>query len=56
MAYMLCTDVEDGELAHSCVHGPPPHEVKVCVFAKHNREHWPAILARVGPKPTERKG
>lgn len=31
-----CDGMVEGELDHSCEHGPPPHRVKVCVVAKDN--------------------
>ncbi len=34
--YVLCDGLIDGELAHSCRHGPPPHEIKVCITKKYN--------------------
>ncbi len=36
-----CTDIAEGRIAHSCQHGPPPHEVLVCMCQKDN----PAALA-----------
>jgi hypothetical protein len=36
-AYVQCdSEPLRGELAHSCVHGPPPHRIKVCLVAKDN--------------------
>jgi hypothetical protein len=36
-AYVQCdAELLRGELPHSCVHGPPPHRIKVCVVAKDN--------------------
>lgn len=32
--YVLCNGMIEGELAHSCSHGPPPHQVKVCITKK----------------------
>jgi hypothetical protein len=49
--YVMCDGMIDGELAHSCRHGPPPHEIKVCITKKHNEQLWPQILQIVGPKP-----
>ena len=49
--YMFCDQIESGELAHSCSHGPPPHQIKVCLIKKYNQEHWKKILIDVGPKP-----
>lgn len=34
--YVWCDAMLEGELAHSCEHGPAPHKVKVCVVAKDN--------------------
>ena len=50
-AYVMCDQMLQGELAHSCAHGPPPHEIKVCLPRKHNKEVWKDILDIVGPKP-----
>lgn len=51
---VLCTQV-DGDIAHSCMHGPPPHEILVCVVKKDNAKD---VLARVlelaGPRPVRR--
>jgi len=41
-AYVWCDAELEGELAHSCEHGPPPHSVNVTVVAKDN----PAALMR----------
>lgn len=34
--YVWCDREYRGELAHSCMHGPPPHRIKVCIVAKDN--------------------
>jgi hypothetical protein len=34
--YIWCDQISDGELAHSCKHGPPPHEIKVVVVGVDN--------------------
>jgi hypothetical protein len=49
--YIWCDDVLAGELAHSCRHGPPPHEIKVCLTKKDNSAVWEAIARVVGPRP-----
>ena len=50
-ARVSCTDVE-GDIAHSCLHGPPPHEIKVCVVKKDNSpEIYRSLLELAGPKP-----
>jgi hypothetical protein len=33
--YVWCTQVE-GDIAHTCAHGPAPHWIKVCVVKKDN--------------------
>lgn len=49
--YVLCNEMVGGELAHSCRHGPPPHEIKVCITKMHNDGIWRDIIQIVGPKP-----
>lgn len=34
--YVRCDGALAGEVAHSCMHGPPPHRIKVVVVAKDN--------------------
>jgi len=34
--YVQCDGMVEGELDHSCEHGPPPHRIKVCVVARDN--------------------
>lgn len=34
--YINCDEVEEGELAHSCTHGPAPHRIKVVMVKKDN--------------------
>ena len=29
--YIFCTDIIEGEVAHSCQHGSPPHNIKICI-------------------------
>ena len=49
--YVWC-DVVQGDIAHSCAHGPGPHNIKVCLVKKDNsREVWGRLSAIVGPKP-----
>ena len=55
MGYVMCDEMASGELAHSCAHGPPPHEIKVCLIKKYNKSHWKQLLGRVGPKPGSEK-
>jgi hypothetical protein len=53
--YVRCNEMIDGRVAHSCRHGPPPHDIKVCVTKKYNEKIWPKILDIVGPKPMPRR-
>src|SRR5262249_35354697 len=48
--YVLCSDVEGG-IAHSCRHGSGPHNIKVCVVKKDNKDVWPKLVEIAGPKP-----
>ena len=35
--YISCDLIpDDADFGHSCLHGPPPHDIKVCVVAKDN--------------------
>jgi len=34
--YVWCDRMVEGELAHSCAHGPGPHRIKVCIVKKGN--------------------
>lgn len=42
-AYVWCDSFIEGEVAHSCAHGPPPHQIKVCIVKKSNRKIFPLI-------------
>jgi hypothetical protein len=53
--YVWCNAMIDGRLAHSCRHGPPPHNIKVCITKKYNEKIWAKILEVVGPKPMPRR-
>lgn len=47
-----CTDIVEGEVAHSCTHGPPPHRIRACVVKKDNpKATYDRLLEIVGPKP-----
>ena len=34
-AYVWCDEVI-GDIAHSCLHGPPPHSIKIVILKKDN--------------------
>jgi hypothetical protein len=52
--YIQCDKIVAGSLAHSCVHGDCPHEIKVCIVRKGNDSDVFAELVRIaGPKPTK---
>lgn len=54
-AFVWCTLV-NGDIAHSCIHGPPPHDIKVCLVRKDNsQEVWRRLSEIVGPRPGERR-
>jgi hypothetical protein len=35
-ATVSCEGMQEGEVAHSCSHGPGPHNIKVCITAGRN--------------------
>jgi hypothetical protein len=38
-AYIDCTALPNGEeFGHSCMHGPPPHRIKVLIFRSQNQK------------------
>jgi hypothetical protein len=45
--YVMCDQMVEGRLAHSCQHGPAPHRVKVCITRKGNEGVWEQVLGRV---------
>jgi len=49
--YVMCDRVK-GDIAHSCIHGPGPHNIKVCIVEKDNsRQVWDYLMKIVGSKP-----
>ncbi|PKB78868.1 MAG: hypothetical protein BZY88_16225 [SAR202 cluster bacterium Io17-Chloro-G9] len=53
-AYVYCDKVQ-GDIAHSCNHGPGPHNIKVCLVKKDNsKEVWNYLMKIVGKKPPRR--
>jgi hypothetical protein len=54
--YILCTDIIDGGIAHSCRHGPPPHNIKVCIVQCDNdRDIYASLRQSVESGWTPRK-
>jgi hypothetical protein len=53
--YVMCDAMLSGKIAHSCRHGPPPHNVKVCITRKYNEGIWSLILESAGPKPLQKR-
>jgi len=49
--YVLCTEMVEGELAHSCEHGPPPHKIKVCITKKDNTKEVYEKLSALADQP-----
>ena len=49
--YVFCNEQLDGDLAHSCLHGEGPHNIKVCVLKSDNPELYPRLVEIVGQKP-----
>jgi hypothetical protein len=49
--YVWCNQKISGDLAHACIHGPPPHRIKVCLVKKDNENIWNEILSIAGPRP-----
>jgi hypothetical protein len=49
--YVMCDKVK-GDIAHSCIHGPGPHNIKVCIVQKDNsRQVWDYLMKIVGSRP-----
>jgi hypothetical protein len=49
---VLCTDVE-GDIAHSCRHGPPPHPIRVFILKKDNPKLYAKLIEIAGSKPKQ---
>ena len=48
-AFVWCDRVR-GKIAHSCAHGPGPHNIKVCMLREDNsRRIWRRLLDLAGP-------
>jgi hypothetical protein len=42
-----CTKIVEGSIAHTCQHGPPPHEVLVCMCQKDNPKDLAVLMAHL---------
>jgi hypothetical protein len=42
-ARMFCNALISGSVSHSCEHGPPPHDILVCITKSDNRKIFPAL-------------
>ncbi|GHV13441.1 hypothetical protein FACS1894219_08240 [Clostridia bacterium] len=49
--YVMCTEAEEGEVAHSGTHGSCPHRIKVCALKKDNKDIYTRLLELAGPRP-----
>ena len=50
--YIWCNALIGGDVGHSCQHGPPPNEVKVCVCRKDNDPGiYRSLKGQAGTKP-----
>jgi hypothetical protein len=50
-ARMLCTSIPEGsDFPHSCQHGPPPHEILVCICKKDNPHLFEALACKEAHK------
>lgn len=56
--YIMCDEIVEGGVAHSCKHGPAPHRIKVCVVQKDNEKATFAklrVATRGGPPISRRR-
>ncbi len=52
--YIYCNQVLEGEIAHSCMHGPAPHHIRVCVLKKDNdKKLYNSIIDVIGESPNK---
>jgi len=56
-ARIWCDSIIEGEIAHSCAHGPAPHEVLVCIVQRDNSKvlykRLLAMVEMMRPEPGE---
>ena len=54
--YVWCNDQIEGEVAHSGVHGPCPHRIKICIVKKDNDPSViKQLVKQIGPRPKTRQ-
>lgn len=50
--YVSCDGMLEGELSHSGIHGPCPHQIKVCILKMDNDPKvYAQLKEQAGPKP-----
>jgi hypothetical protein len=52
--YVMCDEAISGGVSHSCSHGPPPHNIKICILEEGNEAIWSEIIRCAGPRPQPR--
>ena len=54
--YVFCTAILEGEISHSCRHGKPPHNIKVCIVKQDNsKAEYAAALAKLEQESQARR-
>ena len=49
--YVACNEAVEGNVAHSGVHGPCPHTIKVCILRQDNISSYELLVRDLPPKP-----
>jgi hypothetical protein len=49
--YVMRNEAISGGVFHSCKHGSPPHNIKVCIPEKGNEAVWDKVIQCAGPRP-----
>jgi hypothetical protein len=50
--YIMCTDITEGEIAHSGSHGPCPHSIKICLLKRDNPHIYDYLKSLAGERPS----
>ena len=53
--YVLCTEVQADDFGHSGIHGPCPHNIKICINKKDNPKFYNLLAEEAGEKPESLK-